>query len=120
VSTKAGPGVKSSVAGGSLRAPGHEGPDSALESTARQQYATLATLAPDADICPEADNLPLKAAAGVLLLEADHVAQPYLGNHQLSRREGGQVPVYLVTQGLGGGSGGGVKVLPLRGVQHLP
>ena len=40
---------------------------------------TLKTL--DADIGTEPHHLPFIAAAGVLFLEANHVAQPYLDNH---------------------------------------
>jgi len=64
-----------------LRSARYESPDAALEDTACQEDATLASLAPDTDIGPEPYYLPLVAATGVLLLEADHISQPYLGNH---------------------------------------
>ena len=103
-----------------FRTPGHKDPDSALEDTARQEYPTLTALAPDADIGPEPDYLPFIAIAGVLLLEANDVAQSYLGDHWLSRWKGGPVLVYLVAQGCGGVSGRGVEVLPPRCVEDLP
>ena len=80
----------------------------------------LAALAPDADISTEPDYLPFIAAAGVLLLEADDVAQSYLGDHWLSPCKGGPVLVYLVAQGCGGVSGRSVEVLPPRCVEDLP
>ncbi len=41
----------------------------------------LAFKAFDSNISAEPDYLPLIAAAWVLLLEADHITQPYLRNH---------------------------------------
>lgn len=35
----------------------------------------------DADISPESIYLPLIAAAGMLLLETDHIAQPDIDTH---------------------------------------
>jgi len=63
---------------------GDKGANTAFEDTACQEDPVLATLAPDADVGSQSDYLPLVTAAGVLLLEADHVPQSYLGDHWLS------------------------------------
>jgi hypothetical protein len=47
----------------------------ALEGAALEENAALALEALKTDISPQPDHLPLIAAAGVLLLEADPVAQ---------------------------------------------
>ena len=52
--------------------------NSTLKDTTCQKDTTLALKAFNADISPESDYLPLIAAAGVLLLEADYIAQLYL------------------------------------------
>lgn len=98
---------------------GDKGPDTAFEYTACQEDPALATLAPDADVYPEPDYLPLVTATGVLLLEADHVSQPYLGDHWLTCCMSRAVLVNLVTQCCGGLTGGFVEVLPGGGVQNL-
>lgn len=72
----------------------------------------LASLAPDADVSPEPYHLPLIAATGVLLLKADYISQPYLGNHWLSRSRARPVLVYLVTQFCSSLSGSSVEVFP--------
>ena len=79
-----------------LRSTGDEIPDSALENTACQENAVLASLAPDTDVGPESYHLPLVTAAGVFFLEANHISQPYLGNHWLSLGKAGPVPIYFV------------------------
>ena len=95
-----------------LRSARYESPDAALEDTPCQEDAALASLAPDADVGPEPYHLPLVTATGMLLLEADHVSQSYLGNHWLSRSRARPVPVYLVMQFYGNLSGSTVEVLP--------
>jgi len=47
--------------------------------TARDQDAAAAALAADADIGPQPDNLPLKAAAGVGLAHANDIAHSDIG-----------------------------------------
>ena len=54
---------------------GNKGANSALEGTALQEYPALALEAFNADVGSYPDHLPLIAAAGVLLLEADDIAQ---------------------------------------------
>jgi len=76
---------------------GDKGANTAFEYTAWQEDPVLAALAPDADIGPEPDYLPLVAATGMLFLEADHVPQSYLGDHWLSCCMLGAVLVNLVT-----------------------
>jgi hypothetical protein len=49
--------------------------DPPLEGTALQKNPALALEAFNPDICPQPDHLPFIAAAGVLLLEADDIAQ---------------------------------------------
>jgi hypothetical protein len=63
---------------------GDESPDAALEDSACQEDAALASLAPDTDVGSESYHLPLVTTTWMLFLEADHVSQPYLGNHWLS------------------------------------
>ena len=53
----------------------------AFEDTACDEDPVLALKTLNADIGTEPDYLPLIAATGVLLLEANHVPQPYLHNH---------------------------------------
>ena len=72
----------------------------------------LASLAPDADVGSEPYHLPLVAATGMLLLEAYHISQPYLGNHWLYRIRVRPVLIYLVTQFCSGLSGSPIEVFP--------
>jgi len=59
----------------------YEGFDSALKNTSFQEDTVLAFEAFDSDISTKPDHLPLIAAAGVLLFEANHITQLYLHNH---------------------------------------
>lgn len=72
----------------------------------------LTSLAPDSNIGSEPYHLPLVTATRMLLLEADHISQPYLGNHWLSWSRARPVLVYLVTQFCGGLPGSPVEVFP--------
>ena len=95
-----------------LRSARYKSLDAALEDTPCQEDVTLASLTPDADVGSEPYHLPLVTATGVLLLEADHISQPYLGNHWLSRSRARPVLIYFVTQFCGDLSGSPVEVLP--------
>lgn len=53
----------------------NEGFNPALKGAALKEHAALALEALKANISPQPDHLPLIAAAGVLLLETDPVAQ---------------------------------------------
>jgi hypothetical protein len=59
----------------------------ALKDRSAKQYPTLALEAFYTDVSSHPDHLPLITATGVLLLEADHVTQPYLHNHACYLRE---------------------------------
>jgi hypothetical protein len=65
----------------SLLSWGDKGLNAALKDAALKEYPALALKAFDSDISPEPDYLPLIAAAGVLLLEANRIAQLYLQDH---------------------------------------
>jgi hypothetical protein len=62
---------------------GNKGFDPALKDTSLKEHSVLALKAFNPNISPEPDHLPLIATAGVLLLEANHIAQLYLHNHSL-------------------------------------
>ena len=49
------------------------------------------------DVNPESNHLPLVAATGMLLLEANHITQLYLHNHSSCLKELGQIGVNLVS-----------------------
>jgi hypothetical protein len=55
--------------------------DTALEDCPLQQDPALALEAFNPDVGAHPNHLPLITAAGVLLFEADHIAQPYLQGH---------------------------------------
>ncbi len=59
----------------------NKGFHSALKDATFEKDTALTLEAFDANVGAEPDYLPLIAAAGVLLLEANHVAQLYLGDH---------------------------------------
>ena len=59
----------------------HKGFHSALKDATFEKDTALALEALYANVGAKPDYLPLIAAAGVLLLEANHVAQLYLGDH---------------------------------------
>jgi len=67
--------------------PGNKGPNPALKDTAFKENLTPALKAPDADISPEPDHLPLVAATGVLLLKTNHVTQSYFDSHSACPKE---------------------------------
>jgi len=67
--------------GESLLSSGDEGFNSALKDTSLKEDTVPTFKAFNPYISTEPDYLPLIAAAGVLLLEANHIAQPYLHNH---------------------------------------
>ncbi len=78
----------------SLLSSGDEGFNSTFKDTSLKEDAVLALKAFNAYISAEPHYLPLIAAAGVLLLEADHITQLYLHNHGYQgsrglRRQGG-------------------------------
>jgi hypothetical protein len=52
--------------------------DPALELMPFQQYPALAAAAFDPDVSAQSHDLPLVAAAGVLLLEAHHIPKAHL------------------------------------------
>ena len=58
----------------------------------------LAFKAPNPNISTEPDDLPLITAAGVLLLEANHITQLYLHNHRFCLKGLGKAGVNLVSQ----------------------
>ena len=64
-----------------LLTPGNEGFDPALKDAALKENTALAFEALNPDVSSQPDHFPLIAAAGVLLLEADHITQFYLHNH---------------------------------------
>ena len=69
-----------------------------LQDASSQKNTALALEALYADISPQPYHLPLIAAAGVLLLEADYVAQLYFQNHGFFlRKKIGEVVVNLVS-----------------------
>ncbi len=70
-----------STVGVPLLSPGNKGFDSAFKDTSLEEDPALASEAFNAYISPEPYYLPLIAAAGVLFLEADHIAQLYLHDH---------------------------------------
>ena len=53
----------------------------ALKNASFEENAVSAFEALHPNVGAESDHLPLVAAAGVFLLEADHVTQLYLHNH---------------------------------------
>ena len=67
--------------GESLLSSGDEGFNSALKDTSLKEDTVLTFKAFNPYISAEPDYLPLIAAAGVLLLEANHITQLYLHNH---------------------------------------
>ena len=60
---------------------GDKGFNAALKDAPLQENSALALKAFNPDISPEPDYLPLIATAGVLLLEANRIAQLYLQDH---------------------------------------
>lgn len=62
---------------------GDELPEALLKDASGQQHAVLAPETLDAYIGAEPYHLPIVAAAGVRLLEADYIAQLYLHNHDI-------------------------------------
>ncbi len=59
----------------------YRGDSPALKDTSFEENAVLAFKAFDSYISADPDHLPFITAAGVLLLEADHITQLYLHNH---------------------------------------
>ncbi len=55
--------------------------DSMLKKAALKEDMSLAFKAFDTYLSTKPDHLPLVATAGVLLLELNHISQPYLQNH---------------------------------------
>ena len=60
---------------------GNKGLDSALKDTAFNEDSMLAFEAFDSYISAQPDYLPFITTTGVLFLEADYIAQPYLHDH---------------------------------------
>ena len=60
---------------------GGRAPQPAFQGASLQQHPALALEAPDADIGTYPEHQPLVAAAGVLLFQADNIAQPDLRCH---------------------------------------
>ena len=67
--------------GGSLLSSGSEGFNSALKDTSLKEDTVPTFKAFNPNVSTEPDYLPLIAAAGVLLLETNHITQLYLHNH---------------------------------------
>jgi len=65
---------------------GNEGFDPAFKDAALKENTALAFEALNPDVSSQPDYLPLIAAAGVLLLEADYITQFYLHNHFLASK----------------------------------
>ena len=74
---------------------GDNRPDSTLKDTAFKQDMVLAFEAFNTYISAQPDHLPLIAAAGVFLLEADDITERYSHNHFL-RCKASQMVVDLV------------------------
>jgi len=60
---------------------GNEGFDPALKDATLKEDTALAFKALNANISPNSNHLPFITAAGMFLLEANHITQPYLHNH---------------------------------------
>jgi hypothetical protein len=60
---------------------GDKGFNPAFKDAALKEDPALAFKAFNPDINPQPDHLPIKTAAGVLLLKANRIAQLYLHNH---------------------------------------
>ncbi len=71
--------------GESLLSSGNEGFDPTLKDTSFKENMVPTFKALNPNVSAESDYLPLIAAAGVFLLEANHVTQPYLHNHPNSQ-----------------------------------
>ena len=61
---------------------------SALKDAALEENTVSTFKALNPNISTESDYLPLIAAAGVLLLEANYIAQLYLHDHSFSLKAG--------------------------------
>jgi len=61
--------------------PGNEGFNSTLKDTSFKENTMPTFKALNPNVSTEPDYLPLIAAAGVLLLETNHITQLYLHNH---------------------------------------
>ena len=72
--------------GGSLLSSGNEGCNPALKDTSLKEDTVPTFEAVNPYISAESDDLPLITAAGVLLLETNHVTQLYLHNHSFHLR----------------------------------
>jgi hypothetical protein len=72
-----------------LFASGNKGFNSTLKDASLQQDTALALEALNADVRTQPYHLPLIAAAGVLLLEADDIIQPYLHYHASDLKKAG-------------------------------
>jgi len=57
---------------------GNEGFNPALKDTSPEEYPVLAVKAFNPYISPQPDYLPLVAATGVLLFQADYITQLYI------------------------------------------
>jgi hypothetical protein len=75
---------------------GNKGSNSTLKDAALQEDTALAFKAFKANISPHPYYLPLIAATGVFLVEADHVTQLYLHNHSFASKS--SIGVNLVAQ----------------------
>lgn len=100
--------------------PGDKGFNPALEDAAFEENTALAPEALDSDIGPEPDYLPFVAAAGVFLLEADDVTQPYLHDHLFTLKRYRQVMVNLLAEFGGSTPCCRGEVLSRRGIYNLP
>ena len=67
--------------------PGNKGHNPAFKDSAFKENLMLALKAPDLDISPEPDYLPLVAATGMLLLKTNHVTQSYFDSHSACPNE---------------------------------
>jgi len=65
----------------SLLSSGNEGFNSALKDTPLEENTVPAFKALNPNVSTQPDYLPLIAAAGVFLLETNHIIQLYLHNH---------------------------------------
>jgi hypothetical protein len=68
---------------------GDKGFNPAFKNAALKEDPVLAFKAFNPDISPQPDHLPLKATAGVLLLEANRITQFYLHDHGFYLKEPG-------------------------------
>ena len=84
--------------GESSVSPGNKGYYPVLEDTAFKDDLTLALKAPDPDVSPDSDYLPLVAATGVLFLEANHIAQFYFDSHYACSGKSRQTGINLFAQ----------------------